>query len=135
MINFDAVNRGDLIPEYSVTIDEARYFEYNRLVNEINPLHFHEEYARKLGFRDPVVAGVFTFSFIPGYIERWTGKPGSCRRIEVRFIKPVYINDTIKLSGKIIKIYSKENRNFAECCVRVENDGALMIEAEATVEV
>jgi len=31
---------GDSIPNYSVIIDKKTYLQYNRLIKEINPLHF-----------------------------------------------------------------------------------------------
>ena len=85
-IDFENINRGDVIPLYKVKMDRKTYFEYNKLVNEINPLHFDENYAKALGFKGIVVAGVYTFSFIPRMIADWIGRPGSIRNMEIRYI-------------------------------------------------
>ena len=135
MKSFKELKVGDKIPEYPITIEKEKYFAYNELVNEINPLHFDEVYARSIGFRDPIVAGVYTFSFIPGIIEKWIEKPGVCRKIELRFIKPIYINDKILLKGTIVNKHEDEWANFIDCKVLVINEeGLTVIEASVQVE-
>lgn len=135
-IDFDAIREGDSIPPIKVKMDRKTYFEYNKLVHEINPLHFIQDYARRLGFKDIVVAGVYTFSFIPRLIAEWIGAPGALRKMEVKFIKPMYIEDEVTYGGVVKKKYVSDEGNFVECEISVENaDGEKLIEAFPTVKI
>jgi len=132
---FNNAREGDRIPDLQVKMDRETYFEYNKLVKEINPLHFNEAYARSLGFRDIVVAGVYTFSFIPKMLEDWAGAPGVCRSIELRFMKPAYINDVVTYRGAVTRRYVKDNCGFIEFDIHSENqDGMKLIEATAVIK-
>jgi acyl dehydratase len=119
-INLESIKVGDQMPIYSVIIDEKMYRKYNRLVNEINPLHFNKKYAQKLGFEDIVVAGNFTFGYIPKWIIDWTRDLGCIDQISVYFEKPVFINDQITHKGRVIKIDVKNDKKFIECSFTVE---------------
>lgn len=119
-IKKETIKVGDQIPEYSVFIDEKMYKKYNRLVGEINPLHFNKNYAKKLGFEDIVVAGNFTFGYIPKWIIDWTGDIACIDQISVYFEKPVFINDQIKHKGKVTKIDVKNDKKFIDCSFTVE---------------
>ncbi|MBD3229398.1 MAG: hypothetical protein GF329_14530 [Candidatus Lokiarchaeota archaeon] len=106
---------GDTLPINRVKIDSKIYKKYNRLINEINPLHFNKKYAQKLGFEDIVVAGNFNYTFIPKWIIDWTGIVDSIKEIKITFEKPVYINEEIIHSGRIKDIYVKNNEKIAIC--------------------
>jgi len=118
---FDHVQEGDTLPECRITMHGERYFAYNKLVNEINPLHFDREYAGKLGYRDIVVAGVYTFSFIPKMIENWVGESGRIRSIDIRFQSPVYIEDTIIHTAYVKEKYSGDDARYIKCQVSAHN--------------
>ncbi len=133
-INFENINEGDIIPAFTVKMDRTTYFKYNKLVNEINPLHFDEKYAKSLGFRDIVVAGVYTFSFIPKIITDWIGEPGRIKNIEIKYIKPAYIEDEVTYKGVVKSKRLVENRKVVECEVYSENtEGTRLLEANISV--
>ncbi len=105
----DKIKVGDKIPPYKVKIRKEIYKKYNRLINEINPLHFNKNYAQKLGFKDIVVAGNFTFSYIPKWLINWSGDISSIKKISVKFENPIYLNEEIIHKGTITKIENKNN--------------------------
>lgn len=119
-LNPSDIKIGDKITPLKVRIENETYKKYNRLINEINPLHYNKRYAEKIGFKDIVVAGNFTFSYIPKTIIDWLGdiKP---MEIKVQFESPVYIGDEIIHTGKVTKKYN-------------ENDKILVVECEYMVE-
>jgi acyl dehydratase len=120
---FEEIREGDRLPEYSVRMDRNTYFEYNRLINNINPLHSDQDYARRLGFKDIVVAGVYTFSFIPKMIEGWLEGPFMIRGIEIRYRNPIYIGETIVQKAHVRKKVSEGKKKYIECKFVVEDEG------------
>ncbi len=133
VLGFEEIKEGDELPVYHVKMDRENYMEYNRLVNEINPIHFDVEHARKLGFRDIVVAGVFTFSFVPKMIEEWLGKQGSIEAVEITYHNPVYIEDVVAHKAYVRKKSVKDNKPCVELAVSVEDsEGNVLTSAAVT---
>lgn len=97
------------------------YKQYNRLVHEINPLHFNEEYAKKLGFRTIVVAGVFTYGFYLRPVVNWIQKSAKINSVNIRFHMPVYLEDTVTQGATVTKKYMKENVKYVECEIWAKN--------------
>ncbi|MBC2716024.1 MAG: MaoC family dehydratase [Desulfobacteraceae bacterium] len=132
-IRFEDIQEGDHFLETRIKVDRDTYSEYNRLIHEFNPLHFSKTYANYLGFRNIVVAGIYTFSFIPQIIEKWAGKTVRITNINIIYKNPIYINETIVQKALISKKYSKENKNYIECEIIVNDmDGNLLTQAMVT---
>ena len=120
-ILFENINEGDEIPSLSITFSHERNKQYCRLEHEINPLHFNADYARKLGYRDIVIAGLFTASFFPKTIKDWLGPHIFIERVQVKFENPAYINETVTYKGKVKKKLVKNKLQMIECDVWSEN--------------
>ncbi len=134
-IDFENIRKGDRLPGCEVKMDRKTYFAYNMLVNEINPLHFDENYAQGLGYKDIVVAGVYTFSFIPRMITKWIGEPGKIQSIGIKYNEPIYIEDVVTYSGIVKRKYVKDNQKFINCEISIENiEGTKLINASATIK-
>lgn len=133
---FESVHEGQRLPDLRVGMDRGTYFEYNRLTNEINPLHFNEDYARKLGFDDIVVAGVYTFSFVPKIVEDWAGMWGRVSAIEIKYLSPVYIDTTPLHRARVTGKSETAGRRTVEVEVGVEDeDGKMLTRAKVTLEI
>jgi acyl dehydratase len=120
-IAFDEIREGAEIPSLEIGFSAARNKDYCKLVNEINPLHFDEEYARALGYRDIVVAGIFTASLFPKLITDWLGGQAVIERMEVKFGSPAYLNDTVTYRGRVGKKVTKAGAKRLECEAWSEN--------------
>ena len=70
-------------------------------MNEINPLHFDQEYARAIGYKDIVIAGILTASFFPKVITDWLGNQACIDRIQVKFEAPAYLNERVTYRGRV----------------------------------
>ncbi len=103
-----------------VTVENKKYMRYNRIIGEINPIHFNKSYAIKLGFDNIVVAGNFLFTYIPKWLINWTGDPTAIKEITVEFENPVYIDDQIVHKGKIIDIKLEKDQKTVVCDYWVE---------------
>ncbi len=72
-------------------------------------------------YKDIVVAGVYTFSFIPQVLDRWAGGADNIRTVCVRCHKPVYIGETNVLSGQITGKRQVQKQNIIAVDVEVNN--------------
>ncbi len=129
---FDKIREQEEIPALEIDFSEQRNRDYCELVNEINPLHFDREYARALGYKDIVVAGIFTASLFPKLITDWLGNEATIDRMEVKFETPAYLNDTVTYRGRVSKKEVAEGVNRLACDVWSENPAAERL-ASATI--
>jgi MaoC dehydratase-like protein len=98
-------------------------------------LHFSKAYANYLGYRNIVVAGIYTFSFIPQIIEKWAGETVTITNINIIYKNPIYINETIVQKATLSKKYLKNNKNYIECEIIVNDmDGNLLTQAMVVFE-
>ncbi len=81
-----------------------------------------------------MVAGVYTFSFIPQMIETWAGGADCIRAVNVRFHNPVYIGETMILNAQIVSKRRTEDGHIVDVDVTV-NDSAEAPLITATVAV
>ena len=86
---------GHEIPPLKVKVDAKNYRRYNRMIQEVNPIHMSKLYAQKIGFEDIVIAGNFLFTYIPKWIIEWTGDIKVIKKITIKFENPVYPADII----------------------------------------
>ena len=118
---FNEVRVGTEIPPFSIKMDQPMYKKYNKSVTEINPLHLSEKFARKLGYKKIVVAGVFTYSFFLRPILNWVKDRGYIKQVKIQFKEPIYIEDEIIHHAKVTEKYRKDGINYIEFEVWVEN--------------
>jgi len=134
-LGFSEISEGASLPECRIRMDPERYGAYNRLVDEINPLHFDRDFARALGFEDIVVAGIYSFSFIPGMIESLLEESARIRSIEIVFRSPLYLGETIVQRALVKRKVEAEGTRWVELKVSVEDTrGRTTTEASVTVE-
>ena len=118
---FDEIREQAEIPSLEIDFSAERNKDYCELVNEINPLHFDLEYARALGYKDIVVAGIFTASLFPKLITDWLGGQAVIEKMEVKFGSPAYLNDTVTYRGWVAKKATEGGKKKLECDVWSEN--------------
>ena len=87
---------------FSVTVDASKLDKFLDISNDINPLHVDSEYAKEKGFDDRVVYGLLTSSFYSTLVGVYLpGKYCILQGIDIQFSKPVYIDDTLTIAGKV----------------------------------
>jgi 3-hydroxybutyryl-CoA dehydratase len=90
---------------FEVKIDASKMDKFLDISNDINPLHIDNNYAKEKGFSNRVVYGLLTSSFYSTLVGVYLpGKYGILQGVDIQFSKPVYIGDTLKISGKVIYI-------------------------------
>jgi len=121
MVLFKSIKIGFEIPSFTYKMDSTQYKKYNKLVSEINPIHFDEKFAQNLGYKTIVVAGVFTCGFLLRPLLNWIKNPTAIKKFQIRFIDPIYIDEIITHRAKITKKYRIGEQNFIECVIWAEN--------------
>jgi acyl dehydratase len=129
---FDKIQEHAEIPPLKIDFSTARNQDYCDFVSEINPLHFDRQYARALGYKDIVVAGIFTASLFPKLITDWLGGQARIERMEVKFEAPAYLNEAAMYRGRVTRKWVEKDAKRLECDVWSENTAEERL-ASATV--
>lgn len=87
---------------FLIKISEEMMKMFFVITNDKNPLHHNRDFAYAKGFSNKVVFGMLTASFISTlggvYLP---GKYCLIHSIETKFLKPVYIGDSLTIIGKV----------------------------------
>ena len=87
---------------FTQTITNHHVNLFMKLSGDDNPLHLNEPFAIKAGFTGRVVYGYLTALFLSKLIGVYIpGKNSLILSQKTDFLKPVYINDVLTLSGVV----------------------------------
>lgn len=93
---------------------------FYELTGDENPLHLDEGFAKSHGFKDRVVYGLLTSSFISTlggcYLP---GKYCLIQGVETKYLRPVFLGDEITVIGEIVDI--RAELNYVEIKVTMKN--------------
>jgi 3-hydroxybutyryl-CoA dehydratase len=88
--------------EFQVMLAPEMMDAFARLSGDDNPLHVDPSYAVQAGFRGPVVFGLLTSSFYSQLVGvHLPGKMALLHGIDVDFVSPAFVGDTLRVSGEI----------------------------------
>ena len=104
--------------EYTKTVTENDIKTFAEVSGDDNPVHTNEEFAKRTIFKKKIAHGFLTASFISTVIATKLPGPG-CIYISqsLKFLAPVFINDTINVKVKIVdlNIEKKRVKLLTEC--------------------
>jgi 3-hydroxybutyryl-CoA dehydratase len=110
---FDDLSLGDRFASRARTVTEADIVMFSGLSGDYLPLHTDEVYASNGPFGGRVAQGCLTLSLATGLEFSLMGSDES--RIiafygmdRVRFVKPVFIGDTIRLEGEVTALEDRD---------------------------
>jgi 3-hydroxybutyryl-CoA dehydratase len=113
------------VVRFSRTFTEEDVKVFGQITRDYNPVHYEPRFAREKGFSGLICHGLLVGSMIcePGGQWAWLASAMS-----FRFIKPVYIGDTITCEMEIVEI---DQKGKALAIARFTNQrGELVMEAE-----
>lgn len=94
---------------FSVTITEKMRDSFREITGDVNPLHNDINYAKSKGHDKCVAFGMLTASFLSTLAGVYLpGEKSLIHKTEVNFRKPVYVGDTITVTGEI----TEKNETF-----------------------
>lgn len=79
---------------FPMSFTNASARKYGYLSGDINPIHMSKAMARLMGFRNSLIHG---FALLSHSFELIEERFGLIRIIDIRFIKPVYLNQSVSL--------------------------------------
>lgn len=115
------------------TFIESDVYLFAGITMDFNPVHVNSVHAKKTIFKGRIVHGLLTAGLISGVLG--TKLPGIGTIYlgqDIKFLKPVYIGDTIKAKVRIADIIYEKNIVILETICTNQN-GEKVIIGEATV--
>ncbi len=117
----------------SKTITERDVLAFAELSGDKNPVHLDEEYARQSRFGARIAHGAFSFALISAVLGTELPGPGAVYLGQtLKFIKPVYFDDTITATVEITAL--RRDKGILTLKTECTNQrGEKVAEGEATV--
>jgi acyl dehydratase len=115
------------VVRFSRTFTEEDVSAFGRLTRDYNPVHYEERFCRLKGFSGLICHGLLVGSMVcePGGQWAWLANGMS-----FRFIRPVYVGETITCDMKIVELNEK---GYARAKATFTNqDGQVVMTAELT---
>lgn len=110
----------EIIPVYE---EQAKW--YAEASGDRNPIHLDRDFARSAGFREPILHGLCTMSFVARVIidEYLDSEPYRLRRLKVEFSNPVFPGDFLRMLA-----WRGETLEKGEILhIEVERDGSRIV--------
>ena len=106
--------------------------EFAKITGDYNKVHLDEEYASKTIFKHRIAHGFLYGSFISKMLgTKFPGNGTVYQFQEMKFLKPVYINDILKVSITVLEKLSKGRLKLKTDIFK--QDGGLVLEGIAIV--
>ena len=89
---------------FKIKIKKDLVEKFIKLSGDRNEIHINKKFATKYGFKNKIVHGMLVASLYSRFIGmHLPGKYSLLIKSDIKFIKPVFINDVITINGKIIE--------------------------------
>lgn len=98
---FDAIRRGDRLPELSRTVTTEQIAAYAEASGDHNPIHVDEAFARSAGLPGIIAHGMLTMAFVDQMVTDWLGDRARLRRLQGRFAEMVRPGDEVRCTGTV----------------------------------
>lgn len=124
------------IPPVTHKVTRRNILRYGRMVGAFNPVHEEDGFAEEVGFEGIIAHGVMHLNYITEILCGFAGHPEGVKRIDVRFLKPVYPGEEITARAVITSVEDTGGRPRVHCAVWSEKmDGTRVIEGTAVLEI
>ena len=96
--------------EFLFKISKTIYNGFIELFNDKNPLHVDESFAQSKGFKSMVMHG----NILGGFLSYFIGECLPMKNViihsqEIKYIKPVYLNQSVQFKAEVMEIYKSVN--------------------------
>jgi 3-hydroxybutyryl-CoA dehydratase len=127
---FDTLKIG-MTATYSQTITDADTKSFAKISGDNNPLHLNDEFAAKFKFGRKIAHGLLSASFFSALFGTKLPGPG-CVYVSqnLKFLRPVYLNDTVTATVTIKKIDKDKRRVFFDTFCTIKNKKVISGETE-----
>ena len=102
---------------FKIKITKKLVSNFMLLSNDLSKIHINDDFSKKYGFKKRVVHGMLIATLYSRLIGmNLPGKYSLLTNIEIRFIKPVYLNDIITIKGKIDTL----NKSYKVAIIQIQ---------------
>lgn len=105
--------------EFAKTISESDVYLFAGITGDLAPVHVNEAFMRGTAYGKRIVHGVLIMGLMSTTVTRMLEKAQSSEKVGVslgfdsaRFIKPVFIGDTITVRYEVVSIDEGKNRSL-----------------------
>jgi len=102
------IKKGDFLPSVSKTVTQHDINAYGFLMEggkRTNLIHYNRKTAEEWGFKDTVAHGTIGLGLMSEVMTMFLGRGWvEGGKISVKFIKPVFCNDTIIVKGMVSEL-------------------------------
>ncbi len=145
MINFDTLEKGQVIGTHTVKVNRADLVCYAGASGDFNPIHWNERFAKEVELPSVIAHGMFTMGSVIDLVSTWVGNPGAVIDYQTRFTKPVVVEDPegtnpSDFEGTIIEVEGKIGALDAEArTARIDlavsaNGAKVLLKCQAVVQ-
>jgi len=129
-LTIDQISEGQTY-EMSFTMNQERVRAYAQATGDNNPIHLDKEAGAASIFGRRVAQGMLTAGLISGVMgTRFPGTGAIYLSQSVKFLKPVFMGDTITVQVKVLEKMAAKNRLRMETvCVNQHGEQVLVGEA------
>ncbi len=132
MKTIDKINLGDSA-SFTKTVTESDITLYAGISGDFNPAHIDAESAKSGMFGQRIAHGMLSAGFISNVLGNQLPGPGTIYMAqELRFVKPVYIGDTVTATVTVKEKIEEKNRVKLDTVVTNQR-GEAVITGTATV--
>ncbi len=130
---FESVAIGDA-ETFSKTITEADILAFARLSGDAYPLHVDADYARGTRYGQRIAHGMLSASLLSTVNALLLGAPGGIYvEQNLRFMRPVFIGDTLTARAEVVEIIPAERRFRAHTTITNQH-GKAVIDGESLLQ-
>ncbi|HRY77380.1 MAG TPA: MaoC family dehydratase [Candidatus Izemoplasmatales bacterium] len=112
----------------SKTFTEEDVRAFARITGDANPAHLDEEYAQTTVFRTRIVHGMLVgslFSAVFGTILPGLGTIYTFQSL--KFVKPVYLDDTVTATVTVKELIPEKNRVLFDCIAQNQHGDTVLV--------
>ena len=132
MRTIDTIRVGDS-ESFTKTVTETDIIMYAGISGDFNPAHINAEAAKDSMFGQRIAHGMLSAGFISNVLGMKLPGPGTIYMgQELKFLKPVYIGDTVTATATVTERIEEKNRLKLETVV-TNQKGETVITGFATV--
>ena len=118
---------------FAKTVTDADVKMFAGITGDFNPVHINKEFAKETMFKDRIAHGMLVGSLfstilgtqLPGEGAIYVGQ-------ELKFTKPVYIEDTITATVTVSEVIVEKNRVVLET-IATNQSGDVVVKGSATL--
>ncbi|MDG0816811.1 MaoC family dehydratase [Bdellovibrio svalbardensis] len=118
----------------TVKVTDKMVQQFAELSGDYNPIHMNEEFAAKTRFGRRIAHGMISGALISRALVECIGGAGVYLGQSLKFVNPVFIDDTITVTIKITAVRKEKGIATVETNVTKEN-GDMVVKGEAVIMV